>query len=71
MIETRLRKRREALNLSQTRLAYLAQVPACVISDCERGKRLPWPAARRALAEALGMPEAKLFPAEEEICERP
>jgi len=62
MIETRLRKRREARKLSQSKLAYLAQVPACVISDCECGKRLPWPAARKALADALNVSEAELFP---------
>jgi transcriptional regulator with XRE-family HTH domain len=66
MIETRLREKREKKHLSQTKLAYLAEVPSCVISDCERGKRLPWPKARKALAEALKIPENELFPAEDE-----
>lgn len=64
MIETKLREKRESVGLSQTRLAYLAHVPACVISDCERGKRLPWPKARKALAKALGEPESTLFPSD-------
>lgn len=58
----KVRKRRLELGLSQTRLSYLSQVPSCVISDCERGLREPWPKARKALAKALKVPEAELFP---------
>lgn len=61
MIETNLREKRLALGLSQTKLSYKAQVPSCVISDCERGRRLPWPRARKALADVLKVPEAELF----------
>ena len=62
MMRTALREKRLAAGLSQTRLAYMAEVPPCVISDTERGLRLPWPAARKALAGALQIPEAELFP---------
>ncbi|HUW45984.1 MAG TPA: helix-turn-helix domain-containing protein [Dehalococcoidia bacterium] len=59
---SKLRDRRTTLGLSQIQLSYLARVPSIVISECERGLRVPWPAARKALAEALQMPEAELFP---------
>jgi transcriptional regulator with XRE-family HTH domain len=62
MIKTNLREKRLAVGLSQIKLGYLAQVPSCLISDCEHGKRLPWPAARRALAQALRLPESAIFP---------
>jgi transcriptional regulator with XRE-family HTH domain len=61
MIETKLREKRLKKGWSQTKLAYLARVPNCVISDCECGRRLPWAKARRALAKALKVPEAELF----------
>ena len=61
MIETKLRAKRLEKGLSQTELAYLARVPNCVISDCECGRRLPWPKARKAIAEALKTTEAELF----------
>lgn len=62
MMETRLREKRLEHRLSQTKLSYLARVPSCVISDCERGKRLPWRKARQSLADALGVCESELFP---------
>jgi len=61
MIKTRLRESRLALGFSQTGLSYQAQVPSCVISDCERGQRLPWRRARKALADVLKVPEDELF----------
>jgi len=61
MIKTKLREKRECRELSQSQLGYLARVPNCVISDCECGRRLPWPKARKALAEALNFPEADIF----------
>ena len=61
-MQTALREKRLDAKLSQTKLAYKARVPPCVISDAERGLRLPWPAARRALADALGVSESELFP---------
>ena len=60
-----LRERRQALGLSQVKLAILSGLPNGIISDFELGKRLPWPRARKALAEALGMSEAELFPERE------
>lgn len=50
------------LGLSQIELSYLAKVPSVAISDFELGKRTPWPRARKALAEALKIPEGELFP---------
>jgi transcriptional regulator with XRE-family HTH domain len=59
-----LRERRQALGLSQVRLAILTGLPNGIISDFELGKRLPWPRARKAL-KALGLAESQLFPNEE------
>ena len=62
MKETRLRETRLRRGYSQTKLAYLARVPNCVISDCECGRRMPWPKARKALARALRVAESEIFP---------
>ena len=62
----RLREIRTGLGLSQLQLSFLSRVPNTVISDIELGKRLPWPKARRALAKALNVREAQLFPIKEE-----
>lgn len=51
--------------MSQVKLSVLTGLPNSAISDLELGKREPWPRARKALAKALGVPEAELFPAEE------
>jgi len=61
MQNNRLRERRTQLGLSQVRLAQLVGLPNGMISDFELGKRTPWPKARKALAEALKVPEAELF----------
>ena len=61
MINNKLREKRLELGLSQVELSYLTKVPSVAISDFELGKRQPWPKARRALAEALKVPEAELF----------
>ena len=60
-----IREKREAMGISQVRLATLTGLPNNCISDFELGKRLPWPRARKALAKALGVKEAALFPDEE------
>jgi len=57
----RVRQRRLELNLSQVRLGLRAGLANTTVSDFELGKRQPWPKARRALAEALGVSEAELF----------
>jgi len=56
-----IRDRRQELGLSQTELARLVHVAEPTLSDVELGKRYPWPKLRRALVEALGVPETSLF----------
>ena len=62
MGNNKLREIRTGLGLSQLQLSFLSRVPNSVISDFERGIRNPWPKARRALAQALRMPEGAIFP---------
>jgi len=59
---TILREKRLAKGWSQTKLACMAGVANTVISDCERGVRLPWRRAREALATALDCDVTELFP---------
>ena len=61
-MKNNLRQRRQALGLSQVRLAILTGLPNGIISDFELAKRLPWPRARKALSKALGVAEKELFP---------
>ena len=57
-----LKSHRERVGLSQGRLAILTGfLTQGEVSDFERGRRWPWPKARRALAECLGVPEEELF----------
>jgi transcriptional regulator with XRE-family HTH domain len=58
----RIREFRDKAQLSQVRLGILSQIPSSMISDFELGKRIPWPKARKALADALHVTEAELFP---------
>jgi len=58
----KLRETRMELGLSQVRLAQLVGLSNGMISDFELGKRQVWPKARKALAEALRIPETELFP---------
>ena len=62
MGDNKLREIRIGFGLSQLQLSFLSRVPNCVISDFERGVRTPWPKAKRALAQALRVPEGQLFP---------
>lgn len=62
----KLRERRIDLGFSQVQLGQMVGIANSMISDFELGKRLPWPKARKALAEALGMPESELFPNEDQ-----
>ncbi len=57
-----IRQKREALGISQVRVATLTGIANGCISDFELGKREPWPRARKALARALGTTEGELFP---------
>ena len=61
-MKNKIRVIRESKGLSQTRLACMTGLAGSMISDIELGKRQAWPKARRAIAEALGMPEGELFP---------
>jgi len=60
-MESKLREKRIAEGLSQVQLFFRSGVSNASISDFETGKRKPWPKARAALADALGVPEAELF----------
>jgi len=62
MVQNRLKEYREKAGLSQTELAWLAKMAGQNISAIERGTLAPWPKARKALAEALNVPETELFP---------
>ena len=66
MYQNQIRKRREAMGLSQSRLAHLIGIAEPNLSALELGKREPWPKVRRALAEALGICEKELFPGDSE-----
>ena len=62
MIGNRLKEYREQAGLSQTELAWKARIAGQNISAFERGTLVPWPKARKALAEALQITENELFP---------
>ena len=65
MFENGIRQRRQELNLSQTKLARMVEIPASTLSDIELGKRQPWPKVRADLSKALGVTQAQLFPSEQ------
>lgn len=58
----KLKQRREALKLTQARVAMLAGVSERTLSGHERGegRRCPYP-AREAIARVLGIKVASLF----------
>jgi len=62
MENNRLREHRNRAGLTQEALARKSCVPNQVICAFERGRMAPWPRFRKALAEALGVPESDLFP---------
>ena len=62
MEANRIRERRQELGMSQVELARRACMASPNLSAIECGKLAPWPKARKALAEALGLPETDLFP---------
>jgi transcriptional regulator with XRE-family HTH domain len=62
MEANRIKERRQELGLSQVELARRARMASPNLSAIECGKLAPWPKARKALAEVLGLPETDLFP---------
>ena len=64
MEHNRLKEYRERAGLSQTELAWRSRMAGQNISAFERGTLAPWPKAKKALAEALQVNEAELFPEE-------
>ena len=64
MEHNRLKEYRERAGLSQTELACRSRMAGQNISAFERGTLAPWPKAKKALAEALQVNEAELFPEE-------
>lgn len=67
MTKNLIREKRQALGISQVRLATLTGIANGCISDFELGKREPWPRARKSLARALGVPESVLFLDEQRV----
>jgi transcriptional regulator with XRE-family HTH domain len=65
MVHNRLKEYREKAGLSQTELGWRAKMAGQNISAIERGTLAPWPRARKALAKALNVSEAELFPEDE------
>jgi len=60
----RVRETREKAGMSQVELARRARIASTNLSSIECGRLAPWPKARKALAKALKIPEAELFPGE-------
>ncbi len=59
----KLKERREQLGLSQSKLAILTGcLTAGLVSDFERGVRVPWPKAKRKLAHVLQCSERDIWP---------
>jgi transcriptional regulator with XRE-family HTH domain len=66
MLSNRLKEYRKRAGLTQTELAWRARVAGQNISAIERGSLAPWPRVKKAISEALNVPESELFP---EACE--
>jgi len=56
---------RKRLGLSQGELGLMVHCAQPNISAVERGAKPCWPALKRRLTEALGVPENELFPGDE------
>jgi transcriptional regulator with XRE-family HTH domain len=56
-----LRRVRQRLGLSLTKLTVMTGISTADLSLLERGGRPPFPAWRRRIALALGTPEQELF----------
>ena len=64
MNRNRVRETRARAGLSQVELARRSRIASTNISSIECGRLAAWPKARKALAKALKVPEAELFPLE-------
>jgi len=53
---------RKSRGLSQVELARQARIASTNLSAIECGRVIAWPRVRRALSEALNLPEIALFP---------
>ena len=62
MPENRVREFREKAGFSQVQLARKIKMASTNLSDIERGQRVAWAKARKAIAKALKTTEAELFP---------
>jgi transcriptional regulator with XRE-family HTH domain len=62
MVENRVKEFRERAGLSQVELSRRSKIAAPNLSDIERGQRLPWEKAKRAIARALKTTPDELFP---------
>lgn len=63
----RVREERKRQGLTQFELAKRANIHPVEIGRIERGIIKPFPGWRKRLAEALGVPEAELFPEADSI----
>lgn len=61
----KIREFREKAGMSQVELARRARIASTNLSAIECGRLAAWPKARAALAKALKVPEADLFPLED------
>lgn len=61
-MQNKVREIREARGMSGEALARKAEMSPSDLSKLERGIRHPFPGWRRRISEALGVPEAELFP---------
>jgi transcriptional regulator with XRE-family HTH domain len=64
MDRNRVREISQKVGMSQVELACRAHIASTNISSIECGRLAAWPKARKALARALKVPEAELFPPE-------
>lgn len=55
----RMRKMRLDLNLSQAKLARLADLNGVTVNQIENGRLAPYPSQLAKLASVLGVPESK------------
>lgn len=63
----RLRHAREVAGLTQEALAVRAGIGAATVRRAERGEVAPLRMTRRALAEALHVPVAQIWPYDDEL----
>jgi transcriptional regulator with XRE-family HTH domain len=59
---TALRRLREAVGMTQEKLARKVHMSECELGNVERGYRLPWPHEAKAIADVLVIAVETLFP---------